>query len=83
MFTVTLLQGYKRLLHGDDGWDGDPNWVHIVVLTPQQYHHDVAMAAANRGFHVIVIPDEALMFKDSWGVGDIRHPASVIWHVPM
>ena len=83
MFSITLLQGYKKLLNGDDGWDGDPNWQHIVVLTQPKYHHDVAVAAANLGFHVIVIPDEVLMHGDSWGVGDMRHPGSVIWHMPL
>ena len=84
MFNIVLLNDYKKQHHGDDGgWEGDPLWAHIVVLTPTKYQHDVAKAAANRGFRVILIPDGVLMFGDSWGIMDLRHPASTIWHTPV
>ena len=84
MFSITLLNAYKKQLHGESAeWEGDPNWFNIVVLTPTKYQHDVAVAAANRGFKLIVIPDGVLMYGDSWGVMDIRHPASTIWHTPL
>lgn len=84
MFNTSLLQSYKRILHGESSeWDGDPNWCHIVVLVPKEWEHDAAVAAANRGFKVIVLPDEALVNANSWGVADLRHPASTLWHTPL
>jgi len=41
----------------------------------------VEQFAANVGYKVLLIPTSVLASPSgSWGVADIRHPGSTIWH---
>jgi len=81
MFSISALSKIKEKLHGGAGLgEADPDWAHIVVLCTPADFREVEQFAANVGYKVLLIPTSVIASPGSWGVADIRHPGSTIWH---